>query len=123
MYTYRLSHVLRKVRNVEVGRLLVAFGLEARIEGLLWFNVSSLTSPGGLRVWYPRKTDFIAKLVKSTNTQLRITDSKVLGEAETILGIRQKGGDKMQRDTYPLQAPVEVSMIAFEVSTFPKRAA
>lgn len=33
--TYGFSHSLRKVRDVEIGRRLITFGLETRIEGLL----------------------------------------------------------------------------------------
>ena len=33
--TYRFSHVLGKVRDIEVGGLLITLGLEARVEGLL----------------------------------------------------------------------------------------
>jgi len=33
--TYRFSHILGKVRDVEIGRLLIALGLETRVERLL----------------------------------------------------------------------------------------
>lgn len=73
-------------------------------------------------MWYPSKSDFIAKLVESTNAELRVTKREVLGKSETekkLEAVLQQG----RKEAYPLQAPVLVSIMAFDVSTLPNRAA
>jgi len=47
-------------------------------------------------VWYPSKSDFIAKLVESTNAELRVTKREILGKPEPkkkLAAVSQRGQD------------------------------
>jgi hypothetical protein len=118
--TNAFSHILWQVGDVKVGGFIITFSLETRIKGLLQ-NVSRRRDDSG-KENYSGETNFIAKLVETTNAKLRITNTKILCEAEARRKL-VKTIEGLEGDTYPLQAPVEVSMMALEVSTFPKRAA
>lgn len=63
--TNRLCDRLWQVGDVQVGRLLVAFGLEASIEAL------------------PCEANLVAQKVEGLNALLGITDMLELGEAES----------------------------------------
>ena len=63
--THRLVEVLWQIRQVQIGRSLVALGLESRIE--------ALTSEANL----------VAKLIEATDALLRVGNICELGEAET----------------------------------------
>ena len=71
---------------------------------------------------YPSKANLITKLVEAANAELRVTNAKILGKSKATKSSAVEWRSKWIK-TYPLQAPVEVSMIAFEVSILPKRAA
>jgi hypothetical protein len=71
----------------------------------------------------PSEAYFVAKLVETPNAELRVTNVEVLGKAKTKYASARKSTKVDVKATYPLQAPVEVSIIALDVSTFPKREA
>ena len=122
--SYHLSEGLGKVGHVQVSRLSVAFGLQARVERLLK-EVSK-----GMRhvIWAADsgKANFIFQTMKATNAKFGVSDVVELGKAESAkhrvsLLRRVEGG--VLGNTYPLQAPVVLSIMAFEVLTRPNRSA
>ena len=74
-----------------------------------------------MRYTYTSKSNLIAKLVEAANAQLGVTDIVIFGKAKSAYKLVLLVNSCWK--TNPLHAPVDVSMIAFEVSTLPKRAA
>lgn len=74
------------------------------------------------RITHPGEANFVAQAVEATDAHLRVADIVKLGEAEAAVCVSEERSVGTGLD-YPLQAPVEVSMIALEVSTAPKREA
>lgn len=72
---------------------------------------------------YPGEANLIPQAMEAANAHLRVTDIEELGEAKPGSLSVDCLEDQGQRSAHPLQAPVEVSMIALEVSTSPKREA
>lgn len=68
---------------------------------------------------YTRETDFVTKTVETANAHLGIANIEELGKAKASVVL--VAVEHYEANTYPLQAPVDVSMIALEVSTSPKR--
>lgn len=120
--TYGLGETLGQVGKVKVGRTLITLRLKSGIETLLGIAhlelVSTIIVPG--KVTNSRKTHFISKAVEATYRPLRVQDIGELGEAEARYRVSHESTGDGQA-TYPLQAPVAVSMMALDCSTSPKR--
>jgi hypothetical protein len=78
--TYRFGHVLGEVGNIEVSRGLIAFRLEARVEGLL--SRDKCQPLQSIWTTYPGESNLIAQLVEPTDAELRVTNMVVFGKAK-----------------------------------------
>lgn len=103
--TDRLCDRLWQVGDVQVGRLFVSLSLEASVEAL------------------PCEANFIAKKVEGLDALLGVTDILELGKAESVQISVSSREAQIAVSTYPLQAPVVVSIIALLCSTSPNREA
>jgi hypothetical protein len=80
--TYRFSHILGKVRDVEVGGALVTLGLEARVERFL-DEFSQCAAGKEMGELYSCKANFITQLVESTDAKFGVANIEILGKTKT----------------------------------------
>jgi hypothetical protein len=81
--TNSFRHVSRKVRNIKISRAFITLGLKARIERFLSNRQLGYSLPYD-KYTYSGETDFIAKLIESTDAQFRLTNVKVFGKTEAV---------------------------------------
>lgn len=127
--TNHFIHMLGQIGDVEIGRRIVSLSLEARIERFLRDNVSasnkSVVSPIEGADWtYTSESNLVSEKMEASNTLVRVANIAELGEPKSVAIQYYYNTSSRYRQgrsgvTYPLQAPVVVSMIALDVSTAP----
>ncbi len=84
--------------------------------GYAWKRTQSKT--------YPSKANLVAEMVEGPDALLRVANVGELGKPKAAkVSVRGARENKQRMRAYPLQAPVEVSMIALLCSTLPNREA
>lgn len=120
--TYDFSETLGQIGDVQVGRHVVTFGLETGVEGFLSPMLIDVQVRDHKHT-HPGKTDFVSELVEATDTHLGVASVAELGKTKPRSASAHSLIHRADVQAHPLQALVEVSMMALEVSTSPKREA